>query len=102
MWGVALLLPVVLAVVATTELAAAVIARHRVSSAADLVALAAARHLPEGGVAACAWAARIARANQVGLRSCDCGALACQVVTTLRLPHLDGATATARARAGPA
>jgi secretion/DNA translocation related TadE-like protein len=112
LWGIALLVPVVLAVIAATAMATAVIARERVSSAADLVALAAARHLPEGSVVACEWAARVARANQVGLRACDCETLNCQVTTTLRLPRLgqmgldgmglDGMVAIGRARAGAA
>ena len=101
-WGIALLLPVVLAVIAATDTAAGVIARHRASAAADLAALAAARRLPEGSVTACAWAARVARANDVGLSACDCGVLACQVTTTLRLPRLGGTVAIGRARAGAA
>jgi secretion/DNA translocation related TadE-like protein len=49
---------------------AAVVARHRAQSAADLAALAAAVHAAEGPDRACGHARRIASANAARLVSC--------------------------------
>ncbi len=69
-WLVALALLAGCAMVAGLGLGAAVAARHRAESAADLAALAAADRMLMDPAAACAEAARVARAQQAGLTSC--------------------------------
>jgi secretion/DNA translocation related TadE-like protein len=93
--------------VATVALAvgAAVTARHRAVSSADLSALAGARTLADGSSDSCAEAERVAAAAQARLVACDQlpdGSL--QVVTEVGLPpllarwsHLPPARARARA-----
>ena len=95
----------VLAVVglAAVLVGAAVVARHRASSAADLSALAAAGRAVAGGDA-CGTAAEIAGANAAELTHCavDAGAVVTvEVSVTARLGRLGAFSATARARAGP-
>jgi secretion/DNA translocation related TadE-like protein len=82
---------------------AAVVARHRATTAADLAALAAAVHAVEGRDA-CAGAATIASANAAELTACTTSPGAVVDVTVgvpVRLGRLGVVTATASARAGP-
>ena len=86
---------------------AAVVARHRAESAADLTALAAAGRI---GVddAQCAAAARVAAANGVRLRICTVhldadgrsGSVLTRVVLPVDLPVVGSRDVTADARAG--
>ncbi len=87
--------------------AAAVVARHRAESAADLAALAAAQHI---GIddAQCAAAARIAAANAARLQSCSVhlaadgrsGSVLARVVLHVHLPVAGSRDVAASARAG--
>ena len=72
------------------------VARHRAASAADLAALAGARHLVDG--TACAVARRAALAQGAALVSCRSDGLGVTVVTSVAVGPLG--TARARARAG--
>lgn len=76
-------------------LGAAVVARHRTQSAADLAALAAAVALPDGADAACARAREVLAANVSGDMA-DCRVEGLDVVVTV----VSG-RARAAARAGP-
>ncbi len=69
-WLIALALLAGCAMVAGLGLGAAVAARHRAESAADLAALAAADRMLMDPAAACGEAARVARAQQARLTSC--------------------------------
>ena len=69
-WLIALAMLAGCAMVAGLGLGAAVAARHRAESAADLAALAAADRMLMDPAAACAEAARVARAQQAGLTAC--------------------------------
>ncbi|WP_338060143.1 Rv3654c family TadE-like protein [Mycobacterium ostraviense] len=80
-------------------LGAAAVARHRAQAAADLAALAAAAHLPEGGPAACARATAVTQAMGVGDAACAIRDL--DVVITVEIPVAFGGVARAAARAGP-
>jgi secretion/DNA translocation related TadE-like protein len=77
--------------------------RHQAESAADLAALAAAVHVPDGAVNACTVAARVAARNGASLRSCEAVGEEVEVLVSRRLGlgRLGGFTAVARARAGP-
>jgi secretion/DNA translocation related TadE-like protein len=83
-------------------LGAAMVARHRAQSAADLAALAAAARLPAGPVVACREAVAVAGAMRATVRACDVEGLDVVVTVTtptgVRLMGLAGAAA----RAGPA
>jgi secretion/DNA translocation related TadE-like protein len=84
---------------------AAVTARHRATSAADLAALAAASHAVVGDPAACAVAARIASANGAVLAGCaqlPGAQVQVEVRIRLSLGPLGSREAHGRARAGPA
>lgn len=89
-------------------LAAAVVARHRAATAADLAALAGAEELLAGPAAACARAAEIARLHSADLEACELRgtSLAVEVSLTEAPPGWAGAQllapARGRARAGPA
>jgi secretion/DNA translocation related TadE-like protein len=74
------------------------VARHRAASAADLAALAGARHLRDG--TACDAAERVARAATAVLEDCRVGSSDVTVRVGIRVGLLG--TARARARAGPA
>lgn len=95
-----------LALVAVTtlviQLGAAVVARHRAESAADLGALAGAGVVLDGAAAACAEAARLVAANAASLDDCTVeGAdVVVMVSVAVRVGPLRG-TAAGRARAGP-
>jgi len=80
-------------------LGAAVIARHRAQTAADLAALAAAARVPAGAEAACAQAAAVARAMRIGVAGCTLEDL--DVVVTIEAGVGRWGAARAAARAGP-
>jgi secretion/DNA translocation related TadE-like protein len=97
----------VLAVVgaAAVLVGAAMVARHRATSAADLSALAGAGRAVVADPAACAAVAGIAEANSAELVTCSVGEGAIvdvEVRVTVSLGLLGVHSATARARAGPA
>jgi secretion/DNA translocation related TadE-like protein len=82
---------------------AAVVARHRATTAADLAALAGAVRAVEGADA-CGAAERLASANAAQLVTCSAtpGAVVdVEVSVPVRLGPLGVFSATARARAGP-
>ncbi|MCZ2813641.1 hypothetical protein O2W15_19610 [Modestobacter sp. VKM Ac-2979] len=104
-WMVALAGLLALVGVATVLVGAAVVARHRATSAADLVALAAAGRAVLGDPAACAVAEEVAAANEAVVDSCavTSGAVVeVRVHVPVRLGPLGVVDAPARARAGPA
>jgi secretion/DNA translocation related TadE-like protein len=80
----------------------AVAGRHRVETAADLAALGAAVHIPDG--TACAVGTRIAGDNGARVRSCQVVGDEVEIVVSRRvsLGGLGAFPALARARAGPA
>jgi secretion/DNA translocation related TadE-like protein len=83
-------------------LGAAVVARHRAESAADLGALAAASHAAEGPVQACERARWVADRMRVTLLACRWQRLDAFVEVQAPAPGLGGMPAlSARARAGP-
>ncbi|MEU0440105.1 Rv3654c family TadE-like protein, partial [Streptomyces sp. NPDC006186] len=76
-----------------------VVARHRAAGGADLAALAAADHWADGGEAACARAAEVARAQGVRLVRCTItGETSDVTAASGRGPF----TVEVRSRAGPA
>ncbi len=95
-------LAVLTVVAAGTWLAAAVIARHRAQSAADLAAVAAAVRLPAGDSAACALADTVVRSMGGTVRQCSITRLDVIVVVSVRAGGRLGREALAAARAGPA
>jgi secretion/DNA translocation related TadE-like protein len=92
---------VLLIVVATAgvQVGVAVVARHRVTGAADLAALAAAAHLAEGDQHACEQAERVARQNGGELGSCAVSGWEVVVEVSAATPF---GPVSARSRAGPA
>ncbi|WP_448321418.1 Rv3654c family TadE-like protein, partial [Streptomyces sp. CO7] len=74
------------------------VVRHRASAAADLAALAAARHWPDGTAAACARADRVVRAQRAQLVRCE---IAGEVADVVAEAGHGPFTAESRARAGP-
>jgi secretion/DNA translocation related TadE-like protein len=84
------------------QLGAAMLARHRAESAADLAALAAASAMLGGPDRACAAASTFARANGADLLSCEQDSLdvRLRVRVRVRAGPLVG-SAVGRARAGP-
>jgi secretion/DNA translocation related TadE-like protein len=81
----------------------AVVARHQAEAAADLAALAAAVHVPDGAGGACAVGARIAVRNGGGLRGCEVVGDEVEVAVSRQvgLGGLSTFSTVARARAGP-
>lgn len=81
----------------------AVLARHRVETAADLAALAAAVRIPDGAAGACAAAGRIAARNGGSVTRCVLtgNEVAIEAARPLTLGRLGSRTAVAHARAGP-
>jgi secretion/DNA translocation related TadE-like protein len=81
----------------------AVTGRHRAETAADLAALAAAVHVPDGRTAACARAAAVAAGNGGSLRECRIlgDDVEVEVSRPVSLGGLGVRIALARARAGP-
>lgn len=92
----------VLIVAAATWLAAAMTARHRAGSAADLAALAGAAVVVRGADAVCAAAVRVAQANGAALGTCQVTGVTVRVTATVdvRVGPIVG-TADGRAQAGP-
>lgn len=83
-------------------LGAAVLARHRAQSAADLAALAAAGRMPSGAAVACRQADALATAVRANLRSCEVNQLDVTVTVAVDTGLRMGGEALAVARAGPA
>jgi secretion/DNA translocation related TadE-like protein len=100
-WAAALAGLLVFGSTAVVFYASAVVGRHRTETAADLAALGAAVHVPDGD--ACSAAAVIAERNGGRLGSCRVAGSDVEVTVSRRIEFGDlGAfTATARARAGP-
>lgn len=90
--------------VAAVLVGAAVVGRHRATTAADLAALAAAEHAVRGDPGACAAAGEVAGANGARLTTCTVASGAVvdvAVEVPVRLGPLGVSRAGARARAGP-
>lgn len=87
-----------------TLVGAAVIARHRAQSAADLAVLAAAGRIASGQGEACAWATSVAAANHAAVTACTVAELDVIVAIEVAVPlgRLGMGAARAAARAGPA
>ena len=102
-WVLAVGLICVLVSVGFAAAGAAVVARHRAQTAADLAALAAAVHAAEGREGACEHARRIASANGSRLVSCRVDGLDVTVTTEARPAGVAALVGVARgsARAGP-
>ena len=102
-WAAALAGLIWLASSAALLYGSAVAGRHRAETAADLAALAAAVHVPEGAASACAAGARIAVRNGGSLWDCRLAGADVEVVVSSRvsLGGLGALTVIARARAGP-
>lgn len=87
----------------TATLGSIAVLRHRAAAAADLAALAAAKHAIEGPQVACAAARAVARAQGADLRSCRLEGW--DATVAVRIPghgRLAGlGSANGRARAGP-
>jgi secretion/DNA translocation related TadE-like protein len=85
------------------QLGAVTIARHQAEGAADLAALAAAAHAPQGQRLACERANRVANGMRVELAECRMDGWDALVTVRAGLPEfvLGGQHASARARAGP-
>ncbi|MFI7228572.1 Rv3654c family TadE-like protein [Nonomuraea angiospora] len=104
LWGVALMGLLMAVATAFATLGSVRVARHRVHSAADLSALAAAKLAIMNPETACARAAALAGQNGVKLTQCKITDEIADVWTSLSisLPILGSRTLTARSRAGPA
>lgn len=102
-WSAALAGLVWLGASAAAVYGAAVTGRHRAEAAADLAALAAAVHVPDGTAAACAVGGRIVARNGGAMRECRVVGTDVEVVASTRvnLGGLGSFNALARARAGP-
>ena len=103
MWAVGVIAVIVALLVALMWFAAAVLARHRAESAADLAALAAATSAVAGEGPACQQARWVTDHMGVELRSCRLvgwDALV-EVVATPPVALAPAGPAAARARAGP-
>ncbi|OBY29842.1 helicase [Mycolicibacter kumamotonensis] len=83
-------------------LGAAVIARHRAQTAADLAALAGARLVPAGAETACAQARRLAARLGAGESDCAVDGLDLVMTVAVAIPGWRIGPARATARAGPA
>jgi secretion/DNA translocation related TadE-like protein len=81
----------------------AVVGRHRTETAADLAALAAAVHVPDGDASACSTAAVFADRNGAEVRSCRIIGTDVEVTVSRRVGFggLGAYTSVVRARAGP-
>ncbi|MFI6742140.1 Rv3654c family TadE-like protein [Nonomuraea sp. NPDC050451] len=103
LWGVAFMGLLMAVATAFATLGSVRVARHRVNSAADLSALAAAKLAIINPEAACARAATLASQNGVKLTQCKITDEIADVWTSLSisLPILGPRTLTARSRAGP-
>lgn len=84
------------------HLGAAVLARQRAETGADLAALAGAAQLLRGIEVACATAIRVAQANVVAVTGCRADGLDLLIEVSAQVGGgAFGGTATGRARAGP-
>ncbi|MFJ5775059.1 Rv3654c family TadE-like protein [Streptomyces sp. NPDC093094] len=98
-WGIGVIAVLCAVFGGVLVLGQAVVVRQHAARAADMAALAAADHRPEGGTAACGHAARVARAQGARLVRCSLdGEISDVTAESARGPF----TAEARARAGPA
>ena len=98
-WTAALAAGLCVVFVVVLGMGQAVLARHRAGGAADLAALAASDHAPDGGAAACREAGRVASAQTVRLVRCTVsGEIADVTAEATWGPY----TAQVRSRAGPA
>ncbi|MGI5284841.1 Rv3654c family TadE-like protein [Nonomuraea polychroma] len=104
LWGVALMGVLMAVTTAFATVGAVRVARHRVNTAADLSALAAARLALFDPRGACAEAAVSATQNGVELTRCEINDEVADVWTSLSisLPIVGTRTVTGRSRAGPA
>jgi secretion/DNA translocation related TadE-like protein len=97
-WAGGILSALCVVFAAVLAMGEAVVVRHRSAAAADLAALAAARHWPDGPAASCALADRVARAQRARLVRCEVtGEVADVVAAAGQGPF----AAETRARAGP-
>lgn len=103
-WAAAVVAVLMVLLVGGLHLGAAILARHRAESAADLAALAGAQHSAEGERVACGSATAVADAD--GSSMVRCRQVGWDVLVDVQVPVpvpiLGAETATARARAGPA
>ena len=97
--GVVAMLLLVVVTTVGAQIGAAVVARHRVTGAADLAALAAASSLAEGDEKACEQAKRVAGANRASLATCAVSGWEVVVEVSATTPF---GPVSARSRAGPA
>ncbi|MEU3555270.1 Rv3654c family TadE-like protein [Streptomyces fragilis] len=97
-WAGGILAALCVVFAAVLAMGEAVVVRHRAAAAADLAALAAARHWPDGTTAACAPADRVARAQRARLVRCE---IAGEVADVVAEAGHGPFTAQSRARAGP-
>lgn len=97
--GVVVMLSLIIVVVAGARIGSAVVARHRVTGAADLAALAAATRLVDGAESACEQAELVASENRAELKSCAVSGWEVVVEVSAITPF---GPVNARARAGPA
>lgn len=97
--GVVAMLLLIIVTITGAQVGAAVVARHRVTGAADLAALAAAARLTDGDGSACEQARRVAEANRSTLDSCAVSGWEVVVQLSAITPF---GPVNARARAGPA
>ncbi|WP_089908200.1 Rv3654c family TadE-like protein [Lentzea albida] len=97
--GVVAMLLLIIVAVGGAWIGSAVVARHRVTGAADLAALAAAARLTEGDESACEQAKRVASEHRAELT--DCAVNGWEVVVGVSSVTPFGPV-SARARAGPA
>lgn len=102
-WVAAVLALIGLSVGVALAYGTAVIGRHRAETAADLAALAAAAHVPDGPTAACRTAATVATRNGSAVRTCRVAGTDVEVVVyrVVDLAGLGQHTVVVRARAGP-
>ena len=103
MWAVAFAGLIWLGCSAALLYGGAVTGRHRAEGAADLAALAAAVHVPDGQVTACARAGKVAARNGGSLGACRVVGddVEVEVTRPVTLGGFGVRTAVARARAGP-
>jgi secretion/DNA translocation related TadE-like protein len=97
--GVVAMLSLIIVAVGGAQIGSAVVARHRVTGAADLAALAAAARLTEGDKTACDQAERVASEHRAELTNCAVDGWEVDVEVAATTPF---GPVSARARAGPA
>lgn len=97
--GVVAMLSLIIVVVAGAQVGSVVVARHRVTGAADLAALAAAARLTEGAESACEQAKLVASESRAALTGCTVNGWEVVVEVEAITPF---GPVSARARAGPA